>query len=210
MYLLHTNEFEQQVNDLNESDLAAAWSLLLSFKTPHMVIYNCGADAGASQGHKHLQLFPAPAANDCVLFPENLDLNDGIFLSIETSESIAADIVLESIHSEQSIPFQNFVTRLGKNATISELCEKYKSLLSVTKQALEQAGHDGRAYNVVLLPTWIALIPRTHANYKGKAPTNAAGMVGMICVDGDDEVDEWLEFGIAKHLTYLGLAHGSK
>jgi hypothetical protein len=51
----------------------------------------------------------------------------------------------------------------------------------------------------------MAMIPRTHANYEGKAPTNGAGMMLMVWVTDEAEISEWLHLGVAKHLTYLGL-----
>jgi len=77
MFLLHTKIFQPQTDGLNKSDFAAIWSLLISFESPQMVLYNCGADAGASQGHKHLQIFPASKPENCVMFPENLHLYYG-------------------------------------------------------------------------------------------------------------------------------------
>jgi ATP adenylyltransferase len=80
MFLLHTKEFQLQSDGLNESDFTAIWALLMSFKSPQMVLYNCGADSGASQGHKHLQLFPAPSPDNCVMFPEKLQLGCSKFV----------------------------------------------------------------------------------------------------------------------------------
>jgi ATP adenylyltransferase len=77
MLLLCTAEFRRQADGLDGGDLAAAWSLLSAFEAPMMVLYNCGADAGASQGHKHMQMFPAPDPGDCVMFPEKLRLDYG-------------------------------------------------------------------------------------------------------------------------------------
>jgi ATP adenylyltransferase/5',5'''-P-1,P-4-tetraphosphate phosphorylase II len=77
MLLLHTNVFEPQSNPLNESDLSAAWSVFSRLETPHMIIYNCGADAGASQGHKHIQIFPRPLKEDFELFPSAIGISEG-------------------------------------------------------------------------------------------------------------------------------------
>ena len=82
---------------------------------------------------------------------------------------------------------------------------KYELLLTATKDALSEAGYDATAYNLMLVPKWMAMIPRTHANYKGQAPTNGAGMMGMVWVKDEAEVAIWEKLGIAKHLTYLGL-----
>jgi len=64
MLLLHTNTFVPQSDPLTEEDLSAAWIALKGMEgdgaKEYMVIYNCGVEAGSSQGHKHLQVFPSP------------------------------------------------------------------------------------------------------------------------------------------------------
>lgn len=207
MFLLHTKTFQLQKDDLNASDFAAIWSLLTSFKSPQIVLYNCGADAGASQGHKHLQMFPAPDPKNCVMFPERMELSYGeqtrlMFLKLPTTDQVN----LEEVKSYEKSPFQNFVIGLEPGINTQQILTKYNLLLSATKNALKQAGTDGNDYNVILVPGWMALIPRTHASYHGKAPANGAGMMGMAWVKDDMEVAEWLEFGVAKHLAYMGLA----
>lgn len=56
-FILHPKEFAEQTTDLNETDLKAAWAIIDSSQ---MVLYNCGVEAGASQGHKHMQILPRP------------------------------------------------------------------------------------------------------------------------------------------------------
>jgi sulfate adenylyltransferase (ADP) / ATP adenylyltransferase len=87
MLLIHTNEFESQDNDLTLSDITALWNSLLELSdgldklnVQHkeekmeggekelMATYGCGADAGASQGHKHCQIFP----KDGPLWPDKI------------------------------------------------------------------------------------------------------------------------------------------
>lgn len=58
MLVIPTQEFRKQTEDLDLDDLGVALALLKAFKTPSVVIYNCGVESGSSQGHKHLQLFP--------------------------------------------------------------------------------------------------------------------------------------------------------
>ena len=60
MMLLPTTEFALQTNDLELSDLTAALAVIKAFKTKQMMIFNCGINAGSSQGHKHMQIFPVP------------------------------------------------------------------------------------------------------------------------------------------------------
>ena len=57
-FVLHTVEYEPQTEGLNANDLEAAMEALRQMGDGYMVIFNCGKDAGASVGHKHLQLLP--------------------------------------------------------------------------------------------------------------------------------------------------------
>ncbi|KAG6365007.1 hypothetical protein INS49_006613 [Diaporthe citri] len=70
MYILHTREFAPQDDDLNMDDFTAARAVManLGRTVPQMTLYNCGAEAGASQGHKHMQVFAYPSPFP--LFPE--------------------------------------------------------------------------------------------------------------------------------------------
>jgi ATP adenylyltransferase len=61
MTVIPTKHYALQTDDLDLSDVNAAWSVLKAFETPSLIIYNCGINAGSSQGHKHTQVFPLPA-----------------------------------------------------------------------------------------------------------------------------------------------------
>lgn len=76
--VLHTNRFVPQTNNLDEIDITAAWDVLKRLIVPQIVLYNCGVEAGSSQGHKHLQIFPRPRPEDFDLFPDTEDLSLGI------------------------------------------------------------------------------------------------------------------------------------
>jgi ATP adenylyltransferase len=79
-FILHTNEFALQTSDLDASDFSAAWSVLNAFAVPQVLAYNCGVEAGASQGHKHLQVFPRPEPLDFQMFPDKMELSQGAFI----------------------------------------------------------------------------------------------------------------------------------
>ena len=57
-FVLHTVEYEHQDQGLNDGDLRAGWDALQALGNDYMVIFNGGEDAGASVGHKHLQVIP--------------------------------------------------------------------------------------------------------------------------------------------------------
>lgn len=76
-FVLPTIEFQSQNDPLNAADLGAAWEVLSSLENEYMIIFNCGADGGASVGHKHLQVLPRPDPKEHELFPETLLSNEG-------------------------------------------------------------------------------------------------------------------------------------
>ncbi len=89
MLILHTTLFEPQTNDLNEGDLTAAWTILKQIDTPQMIIYNCGVEAGSSQGHKHIQIFPRQDSETFQMFPSEATSTEGT--SLHFSEMIRGD-----------------------------------------------------------------------------------------------------------------------
>lgn len=74
--VLHTNAYRPQTEALDETDIAATWAVLRGMETPCMILYNCGVEAGSSQGHKHLQVLPKPDAG-LALFPDGCELSSG-------------------------------------------------------------------------------------------------------------------------------------
>ena len=80
MLILHTTLFVPQTQDLDVDDLTAAWAVLKQMKTPQMIIYNCGVEAGSSQGHKHLQIFPRQDSDEKFeMFPSKATSTVGRF-----------------------------------------------------------------------------------------------------------------------------------
>lgn len=74
MLLLPTVDFALQSDDLNFHDVNAAFAILKAFKTKQLMIFNCGVNAGSSQGHKHMQIFPAPSHE---LWPSGATSSEG-------------------------------------------------------------------------------------------------------------------------------------
>lgn len=79
MLILHTTLFVPQTDDLNVGDLTAAWAILRRIETPQMIIYNCGVEAGSSQGHKHIQIFPRQDSEEFQMFPSKATSTEGRF-----------------------------------------------------------------------------------------------------------------------------------
>ena len=56
--MLHTVEYAQQDEGLEDADLRAGWEALAALGEGFMVIFNGGVEAGASVAHRHLQVIP--------------------------------------------------------------------------------------------------------------------------------------------------------
>lgn len=78
-YVLHPKVFATQTTDLDDQDLTAAWTVMNRLQTPHFALYNCGVEAGSSQGHKHMQILSRPGS-DFDMFPDRAELPPGTFL----------------------------------------------------------------------------------------------------------------------------------
>jgi len=79
-FVLHTIDFEPQQQALSKSDSSALWEALARFSDDYFAIFNCGADAGASVGHKHMQILPHPGREYFTLFPDASPLRAGKIL----------------------------------------------------------------------------------------------------------------------------------
>ena len=188
--LLHTNEFARQTDNLDEGDFSAVLEVLDHLKIPHVVIYNCGVDAGSSQGHKHLQLFPQPSPEEFVLFPsqENLSLDEPILSSIP--------------------PYKCWTIAIPPQASPTALHKRYVALRhqmsSLSIESLSNDKSEHAAYDIILVREWMALIPRSSKGKDG-INTNGAGMMGLVWVRDQDERDGWTKLGLSKHLTSMGV-----
>ena len=185
MLVLPTTRYAPQTDDLDLSDITAAWAVLQAIEMPLMVIYNCGPAAGSSLGHKHLQLFPLPDQKSIKLFP-----------SLATSQTA----VTENI---SNLPFKHFVQRISAEARPAEVFRLYETLLRKTRQALRKV--DATDYNVIFTAEWMALIPRRTAVWGGPYGANAAGMVGLVNVPNGDQRQQWADLGYTDYLVKLGI-----
>ncbi|KXJ87165.1 hypothetical protein Micbo1qcDRAFT_167870 [Microdochium bolleyi] len=190
MYVLHTRLFAPQTDDLDPSDIDAAWSIMGKLAAspdagPQMMIYNCGVDAGSSQGHKHVQIFEL--SSQVVLFPSRA----------ESTQEITSDI--------PEVPYEHYVLRLAPGATSPQVHYTLQRLVDAARLARSSpGGSDWNDYNVVLTAEWVCVIPRRHAMV-GTTGANGAAIVGLAWVRDQAERDSWDELGLTKHLAYLAV-----
>lgn len=187
MLILHTNEFVPQEDDLDRSDLAAAWAVLKHFKEPSLLIYNCGIDAGSSQGHKHMQIWPYPDAKQIGfdLFPSQA----------KSTTDICSDI--------PGVPMQHFVLRLAPDAQLEDLVNAYARLLAKVNQCHKEFG--STAYNIAMTKEWLSLIPRRDNGMSTGAGSNAAGVLGLIWILTDEEKRIWMTPSLCGFIQFLGV-----
>ncbi|KAK1702976.1 hypothetical protein BDP67DRAFT_482035 [Colletotrichum lupini] len=185
-FVLYTRLFEPQTQDLNMVDVEAARAVTDALKPtlgPQLMIYNCGVDAGSSQGHKHMQIFPQPTHFS--LYPQKA-----------TSET--------EINSEiPGVPNLHFVLRLPQAATPEQAYHSLQRLVSATRK-VQTSDREVCDYNVVMAEHWICVVPRRLVGRNGVG-ANGAGMIGLVWLRDQAERDGWDSFGLTEHLVRLGL-----
>ncbi|KAK1638591.1 hypothetical protein BDP81DRAFT_479734 [Colletotrichum phormii] len=183
---------QPQTRDLNLGDVEAARAVMAALKPtlgPQLMIYNCGVDAGSSQGHKHVQIFPQPPR--LLLYPQRA-----------TSDSDK-----RSIDSRiPGVPNQHFVLRLTQGVTPEQTYRSLQRLVCATRET-QTTGGRGYDYNVIMAEDWICVVPRRLVGRDGVG-ANGAGMVGLVWLRDQAERDGWDSFGLTDHLVQLGLPRG--
>ena len=188
MYVLHTKEYEKQAEDLGLEDVKAVWAVLGVLDTQDegegtMAIYNCGAEAGASQGHKHLQLFPKPNPETFMLYPYQLTLLTSV------------------VSTHPNVPYAHGILAIPAYASAEEVFAIYGKLLAEMRPLMKREGMED--YNVILVKEWMLLIPRRHHGREG-VECNAVGMMGMVWLKSEAEREGWERLGMTEHLQWLG------
>lgn len=195
MLVLPTKEFALQSDDLDASDVTAAWAILHAYHTfEPLVIYNRGVNGGSSQGHKHLQLFPVPPLAPFYGKAENL------WPAKATSSTEVSDRI-------PNVPFKHYALRIPPQTSAKTVVDMYFRLLELTRKAHVQAGYDADGdYNVTMTRDWIAVIPRTTAGPPdGPFGTSTVGMLGMPAIRDERDREKWRSLGDAKFLAKLGI-----
>ncbi|RYC88127.1 hypothetical protein BFJ63_vAg8985 [Fusarium oxysporum f. sp. narcissi] len=192
LMMLTRDGYRRQYEPLNQSDFEAAWGTLASLKnatTDYVVFFNCGKDGGCSRLHKHVQLMPLPASGFAVDF-----LNSN------------------STTKEPKVPFEWFYHRFQDSAAAaSKGTEIYLQLLQQATEAWKASTGknvpDGEAcpHNVAFTSRWIVVIPRRRAAVNKEAGVNSLGMLGVIAVATEKEIENWVKLGLTNSLRELGV-----
>ncbi len=96
------------------------------------------------------------------------------------------------------LPYKHAVKRLSSHPTTEELVRAYVTVKMVSGIT------PVTPHNVVLVNGWMMVVPRSSAK-QGTLAANAAGMAGMVWVNRQDDLEEWIERGPLELLCGFGV-----
>lgn len=198
--LLVTEAWHPQAGLLRADDLIAWWDLLRD--VPAVGFFNSGPEAGASQGHRHLQAIPVDALSLPSLppirptLPVPMDVLIGPHLaSLPPHSALSTSQVL-------SLPFRHRIAPLPPSPTPAELQRVYRRLLEeigVVEMGQEVEGGPGveeetKAHNLVMTKEWLLAVPRSQAKYAG-VDVNGMAFLGCLLSGGAETTQTIKRFG---------------
>jgi ATP adenylyltransferase len=164
--LVVTREFEDQERVLSRADFDALLACMAEF--PSLGFYNGGAAAGASQPHKHLQLVPLPLAPEGPALPVQPLLDRARFEG-----------------GWGAVPGFSFAhvlcPRPREAAETRELYLKMLRQAGIPPWEAADGLRQSAAYNLLLGPGWMLLVPRTREFFDGIS-VNALAYAGSLFV----------------------------
>ncbi|MCJ1332245.1 hypothetical protein MMC10_008937 [Thelotrema lepadinum] len=187
--LLTSDPLQRQQDALTEVDIDASYAVLSASEQPMYAFFNCSAAAGSSRNHKHIQFLYQPEFS---LFP------------------------WQRSDPRARVPYKYFIHRLDRHDSADEsqgqfqaslLKMVYDGLLAQSANALGVRGSNDSVvvpHNVVMTREWMMVIPRRRAGLDG-ATANTAGMLGMVWVNDQAQLEGWMRLGPAKVLAELGV-----
>ncbi|KAE9982644.1 hypothetical protein EG327_005795 [Venturia inaequalis] len=188
LMIVTANSYHRQYDPLDGDDLEAARIVLCSLTSPHFIFFNGGVTAGASRKHKHLQVLRTPKDSTNLLVNKH------------TTKEFP------------KLPYKYFSVDFADQAQPSKelLLKTYQNLLGRCEGLVSGKQGESVPHDVILTKHWMVVIPRSKRNFEGSSDVNAAGMVGMIWLKHDEEVDKWKELGPARVLRQLGVSNGNE
>lgn len=171
--LIVTRCFKRQETLLDLTDFSAWVGCMAEFDG--LGFYNGGAQAGASQRHKHLQIVPLPLGGSGPPLP---------------IESVLASACMDGpIGAVPGLPFRHAFARLALGPPASRHAAQaafdcYRALLeAVDLKGIEVDGehHQSAPYNLLVTRRWIILVPRSAECVEGIS-VSALGFAGSLFV----------------------------
>lgn len=185
--LIVTRAYEPQEALLTAGDFQALAACMEQMDG--LALYNGGAEAGASQPHKHLQIVPLPMSRDGPPVPIEPLL-----------EAAPADAKPDRV---PGLPFRHSFVRLNSalfnklDLAAQVLAEYYRALCEATGVgATLEAGtpHQTIPYNLLLTREWMLVVPRKCESAAGIS-VNALGFAGSMFVKTPEQVEQVVRRG---------------
>jgi sulfate adenylyltransferase (ADP) / ATP adenylyltransferase len=177
--LLVTRAFEDQRDLITRADFTALWMCLR--KIDGLGFYNGGAEAGASQPHKHLQLVMLPFADSGPRIPMEPALDLAVAPGVAAGE-ITASPALAFPHS--LIRLDDCVPDPGVDpeGVAEGFYERYVALLAHAGLGV-RAGQQRQTapYNLLVTRRWMLLVPRVAEHFEGVS-LNGLAFAGSLFV----------------------------
>jgi ATP adenylyltransferase len=190
--LIVTKQYEDQEMLLTPADFAALWTGLSEFNG--LGFYNGGADAGASQPHKHLQIVPLPLAPDGP--------------SIPIEPALPPETPAGEFDRIPVFPFLHVFARIGGSS--EEAFETYRGMLERAGLAAPDGNRPVRqSHPYCLLATrkWMLLVPRVREHFDSIS-INALGYAGAFYVRDAAGLDRLRQAGPLRALTAVARPPG--
>ena len=198
--LIVTLRFEHQERLLSEADFGALARCMAELDG--LGIYNGGAEAGASQLHKHLQFVPLP------LDPAIAPGEPGVPMEALFDAAEPGNGALQV----PGLPFGHAFVRVGPPlwATTERAARTLHGLYRVMLRAvaIEPLGADARhssAYNLLCTRRWMLLVPRSRERFESIS-VNAFGFAGSLFVRTREQASRVREHGPMAVLRAVGVA----
>ena len=193
--LLITNQFEPQLNLLNFFDFTALAGCMKEF--PSLGFYNGGAEAGASQSHKHLQIVPLPIARNQEQLP--------------ITHLFPAKAPFFQLVSASRLPFQNQICFflpgfIAQDETAGRKIESLyqKALKNIGKISSLSSLEQPFPYNLLVTKDWMLVVPRSKEYYQDIS-VNALGFVGSFFLANDKQMESLNKVGPLKLLKEVSM-----
>lgn len=193
--LVVTRAFEDQERLLTPADFEALWLCLGEYSA--LGFYNGGAEAGASQRHRHLQLVPLPF--------------DAAGAPLPLAPLLDSATYREGIGAVAALPYRHAMVRLedlGKLApgeAAGPLHGRYRRLLAATGiHGVGPEAMQSRPYNLIVTREWMLLVPRSREFWEGMS-INALGYAGALLVRDQEQLRRLREAGPLEALAAVGI-----
>jgi ATP adenylyltransferase len=171
--LIVTRGFEEQESPLTLEDFEALWLCLA--EREGLGFYNSGADAGASQPHKHLQLVSVPVG----IGPERMPF-DPLLATARFDGPLGCVEPFPFLHAVAALDDRSSPGSPGAAA----------AALAIYRAMLRRVGLDTEAprpYNLLATRDWMFLLPRTRGFFRS-IEVNALGFAGALLVRDQEQL----------------------